>query len=880
MDANELRQRYLEFFEQQQHLRLPSDSLVPDDPSLLFTSAGMVQFKPYFLGVATPPRPRVTTVQKCLRTTDIESVGDSTHLTFFEMLGNFSFGDYFKREAIQWAWTFLTEWLNIQPERLRITVFQDDDEAYDIWTQEVGIPAVRVFRFGEKSNYWPANAISEGPNGVCGPCSEIFYDTQPHLPPTPDGVWDDERWMEIWNLVFTQFDRGDGGVLTPLPRRNIDTGMGLERTAAVLAGMPSVYHTDVFAGILSRIGSICGQEYKGSQSPADVAFRIIADHARATTCCIADGVLPSNEGRGYVLRRLLRRAVLKGSHTLEIDRPFLSEIADSVIESLGAVYPELPERRGHVLNTIEAEEHRFLQTLHSGSQRLYEFLSIPETIQSGRLPGTDAFTLYDTYGFPLELTEEIASEKGLIVDREQFDACMQEQRTRARRASAISSQLFTGDENNPELALAGMAPSRFIGYEQLETRTEIVAIWGDGRLIASVEAPATVHLVLRETPFYAQSGGQVSDTGVVSGPNGDADVTEVIRAGDWVLHQTTVRSGALHVGETVHVAVNRDRRMDIMRNHTATHLLQAALRRILGSHVHQAGSLVDAERLRFDFTHPAALTNDQLHEVERQVNEWIWEGISTRIEDGVPISEARSRGAMALFGEKYGDTVRVVEVPDVSVELCGGTHLSDTAHIGMFHITSEAAVAAGIRRIEAVTGRGAYQHLRSVTDQLHRAANALRCPPSEILDAIERMHDHRRQLEGQIQELRARLASGSVQTSSLEVAGLRIRLATLSGTDAATMAELADNAVQQPDVDVVVVCGESSGKALFTIKATKQAVTAGFHAGNLVRELAKMAGGGGGGRPDFAQAGGKDASRMDAIAARIPELIQAMVSQQ
>ncbi len=877
MDANELRQRYLEFFEQQQHLRLPSDSLVPDDPSLLFTSAGMVQFKPYFLGVATPPRPRVATVQKCLRTTDIDSVGDSTHLTFFEMLGNFSFGDYFKREAIGWAWTFLTEWLNIQPERLRITVFQDDQEAYDIWTREVGVPAARVFRFGEKSNYWPANAISEGPNGVCGPCSEIFYDTQSHLPPTPDGVWDDDRWMEIWNLVFTQFDRGDGGTLTPLPRRNIDTGMGLERTAAVLAGMPSVYHTDVFAGILARIGSICGQQYGGTQSSTDAAFRVIADHARATTCCIADGVLPANEGRGYVLRRLLRRAVLKGSHTLQIDRPFLSDVADSVIESLGSVYPELNERRGHVLNTIEAEENRFLQTLHTGSQRLYEFLSTPQTVQAGLLSGADAFTLYDTYGFPLELTEEMAAERDITVDHDAFDACMQEQRTRARRASAISSQLFTGDGNNPELALAGMPPTRFLGYDQLELATEVAAVWCDNGLVSSIDAPASALVVTCDTPFYAHSGGQVSDTGTLTGMNCQADVLEAVRTGDWVMHRVTLHSGSLQVGGPVTLRVHADRRMDIMRNHTATHLLQAALRAVLGSHVHQAGSLVDADRLRFDFTHPASLTDEQVRDVEWRVNEWIWQGIPTQIDDGVPIDVARSRGAMALFGEKYGDTVRVVEVPSVSVELCGGTHLSNTAQTGLFHITSEAAVAAGIRRIEAVTGRGAYQQLRAVADTLHQAAQAMRCTPSEILDSIARAQEQRRHLEAQIQDLRARLASGSVQASTATIAGLRVRLASLEGTDAATMAELADHAIQQPDVDVVVVCGESHGKALFTVKADKQAVSAGFHAGNLVRELAKIAGGGGGGRPDFAQAGGKDASQLAAAAARVPDIIETIL---
>ncbi len=877
MLAQELREKYLQFFESKGHRRLPSDSLVPNDPSLLFTSAGMVQFKPYFLGLATPPHTRVTTVQKCLRTTDIESVGDHSHLTFFEMLGNFSFGDYFKREAIMWAWEFLTEWLHISPERLRITIYLDDDEAYEVWHKEVGVPDRKIFRFGEKSNYWPANAISEGPNGPCGPCSEIFYDTRPDLPPTPDGVWDDVRWLEIWNLVFMQYERHDGGRLTPLPRKNIDTGMGLERTSAILAGKASVFDTDVFQPIIARIADLSGLTYTGGDSAQDVAFRLIADHIRAITMSVADGVLPSNEGRGYVIRRILRRAMLRGQNVLGFERPFLADVADAVVETLGDVYVELRERRDYILRTVQSEEERFRQTIQIGSQRLMEMLESPEVRQRGVLAGEQAFMLYDTYGFPLELTQEVAQEQGVQVDVEGFKQAMEAQRQRAREASGIASQLFAIAGDAATELQKSLPPTKFLGYWQHEAEAKVLAVIRQGEPATFASEGEEVEIILDQTPFYAESGGQVGDTGWIQGEHFAFEVRDTQKVGDLILHIGTVTRGRVEVDSAVTARIDSQRRWHIMRNHTATHLLHAALRQVLGSHVHQAGSLVAPDRLRFDFTHTSAMTDAEIAEVERLVNQRILEDKPVAVHWDVPLSEARARGAMALFGEKYGDTVRMVEVPGVSLELCGGTHLEHTSQIGLFKIVSEGSVAAGVRRIEAVTGWGAYQYMRQQEELLREAAGRLRCAVSDIPSAIDRLQAQRQELEKQVQQLRTGTAARSLQFEPAEMAGLQVVTGRADGVDAQTLASLADQAAQKASVDLVVLASATDGKALFVAKAKPSAVAKGVHAGNLVRELAKISGGGGGGRPEFAQAGGRDASKIPQALQQLPHLLEQML---
>ncbi|MCS7066805.1 MAG: alanine--tRNA ligase, partial [Fimbriimonadales bacterium] len=639
-NARALRQVFLEFFQEKGHSLLPSDSLIPKDPSLLFTSAGMVQFKPYFLGTAQPPAPRVTTVQKCLRTTDIDSVGDLSHLTFFEMLGNFSFGDYFKREAILWAWEFLTERLKVDPDRMQFTVFQDDDEAFDIWNREVGIAASRIWRLGEKTNFWPANAISEGPNGPCGPCSEIFYDTGQDTGCTnPDcgPACDCGRWLEIWNLVFMQYERTEENgkpKLIPLPKKNIDTGMGLERTAAVLMGLESPYETDVFQPIVHRIEQIAGVRYK-TNAASDSTIRLIADHIRAATFSIADGVIPQNEGRGYVLRRLIRRTITRGLRTLRLEKPFLAELVPAVVEALGDQYPEIVQRQAYIESTLRFEEERFRQTLQTGLARLEEMLHTH--LATGVLPGERAFTLYDTYGFPLELTREIAAERGVQVDIEGFQQALEEQRRRAREASGISEKLFV----QTGAALAELAqraqPTRFVGYETLEAEATVVGLVKEGNLIPAAHAGEMVEIVLDTTPFYAEAGGQVGDTGVLEWDEGKAEVLDTQKAGEFYFHHARLLQGELTIGQKVHARVPAQRRLDIRRNHTATHLLHAALRTVLGPHVVQAGSLVAPDRLRFDFTHPRALTPDELERIESLVNEKILDELEVRVYTDTPI---------------------------------------------------------------------------------------------------------------------------------------------------------------------------------------------------------------------------------------------------
>jgi alanyl-tRNA synthetase len=878
-NARALRQAFLKFFQEQGHRLLPSDSLVPKDPSLLFTSAGMVQFKPYFLGVAQPPAPRVTTVQKCLRTTDIDSVGDLSHLTFFEMLGNFSFGDYFKREAILWAWEFLTERLRVDPARLQFTVFEEDEEAFDVWHREVGIEANRIWRLGERTNFWPANAISEGPNGPCGPCSEIFYDTRLDTGcqnPACGPACDCGRWLEIWNLVFMQYERTEENgkpKLIPLPKKNIDTGMGLERTAAVLMGLESPYETDVFLPVLHRIETLAGVRYKGqTDERCNAAMRLVADHIRAATFSIADGVIPQNEGRGYVLRRLIRRAITRGLRALHLEKPFLADLVPAVVEALGDQYPEIVQRQSYIESTLRFEEERFRQTLQAGLARLEEMLqSLPP---NATLPGDRAFTLYDTYGFPLELTREIAAERGISVDIEGFQYALEEQRRRAREASGISEKLFmqTG------AALAELAqhaaPTRFIGYETLEAEATVVGLVRGGDLVPAASEGETVEVVLNVTPFYAEAGGQVGDTGTFEWQTGSAQVLDTQKAGEFYFHQARILKGELTVGQTVVARVPVQRRLDIRRNHTATHLLHAALRTILGPHVVQAGSLVAPDRLRFDFTHPRALTPDELERIESLVNEKILDELEVRVYTDVPLEEAQRRGAMMLFGEKYGERVRMVEIPGFSLELCGGTHLNNTVEAGLFKIVHEGSIAAGVRRIEALTGRGLYAWLRERERAIRETAERLQTPVPELPEAVERLMRQLKSLQEELERVKqGAIAQAVAEMSPVEVEGIPVIAHVVEGADGKSLGALADRLIQK-GAGVVALGSTHDSKAVLVVKVAPEWVQKGLHAGQLVRSLAQQVGGSGGGKPDFAQAGGKEPTRLPEALQTLPDLIR------
>ncbi len=898
MLANDLRQKYIDFFIGKGHLHLPSAPLVPidalgvEDRSTLFTSAGMQQFKPYFVGAATPPKPRIVTVQKCVRTGDIDSVGDYSHCTFFEMLGNFSFGDYFKAEVIPWTWEFLTEWLGLDGDKLCVTVFQDDDEAFAIWHDAVGLPEDRIHRLGEDKNYWPANAISVGPNGPCGPCTEIFYRVAPlsemtttaGLTPAQRYKIDDDagRWLEVWNNVFTQFDRQEDArgkaVLVPLPAKNNDTGAGFERIVALLQGKTSVFDTDMMRPVVARAEELSGRRYTGTMEPQDFAFRVVAEHARSTAFCIADGILPSNEGRGYVLRRVMRRAVRFGKSVLGFDEPFLHDVAEVVLQQMGGYYTELAERRDHILRTIVAEEERFRRTLDAGMQRLGEMLEALPAGTAAELPGDDAFRLYDTFGFPLELTREITAERGVQVDEAGFDAAMAEQRKRSQEAGGLDREVFRDFGAAFAELQRNLPPTEFVGYGSTDALAGIVAIVKAGELVDYAGDGDEVELVLDRTPFYAESGGQVGDTGSLVDGDGRvvAEVLDTQKNAGIVLHRAIVNVAELSTDLQVNAKVDAARRLAIRRNHTSTHLLHAALRGVLGTHVHQKGSMVSPDRLRFDYTHPQPMTPDELAEVERRVNAAILSDEAVVVHADVPIAEARDRGAMALFGEKYGDRVRVVEVPGVSVELCGGVHLDRTSQAGLLKITAETGVASGVRRIEAVTGEAVYALMLEQEGTLERAAQALKSNPRDLLVAIDKLVAQRSELEKQIKRLQAGAASQG-ELDAADVGGVCLVTGRLDGLDADGLSAAADREAAKRGSAAIVLGAETDGKVVFVAKVTPDLVSRKVHAGNLVRGVAKVAGGGGGGRPDFAQAGGKLADKLDEALAAAAELIRSQV---
>jgi len=933
MTASELRDKYLRFFESKGHTRHPSGLLIPYDvtgkldESLLFNGAGMVQFKPYFRGVATPASKRLTNAQKCVRTGDIEEVGDLNHLTFFEMLGNFSFGDYFKKEAIAYSWEFLTspEWLGLDVRRLAFTVFEEDDEAYGYWAEHfasVGIdPATRIFRLGEETNYWPAGAFSSGPPGPCGPNSEMFYWT-PNDELAPSGAYSREdylrdeklgKWLEIWNDVFIQYewkgslrdpsDPGKGYLkegMDPLPFQSIDTGMGLERTAAVLAGHASVYDIDVFQPIIRAIEAVGkggGSRPKtvyGDDPQKDKAIRIIADHIRTACFCIADGVLPSNTGRGYVLRRLIRRAVLKGQRVLKFEEPFFHKVYEGVLEAMGHHYTELYERRETIVETLQNEENQFRRTVTQGMAMLSDQLE--ELTGKSILPGEIAFKLYDTYGFPLEVTTELCDEAGIGVDLEGYEKALREAQERSRGASDMDT-VYGGYEEDLVLSVSDAVnlETVFVGYDHLKAECRVAQV--SPRFGPDGVTTGDLQVCLDRTPFYAESGGQVGDTGTLSCADFEFRVVKTWKAMGLIWHDVEMvrgphlqgldKEGALSIlnsgvfFKTVLAEVDAERRKAITRNHTATHLLHAALRMVLGKHVTQAGSLVHPDHLRFDFTHGKAMTPKEIAEVERIVNEQVLSDRAVRVYNDLAIEEAKNMGAMALFGEKYGDRVRMIEVEGFSKELCGGCHVNRTGEIGLFKIVGESSAASGVRRIEAITGTSAYEWVNEQQAVLRKIADLLKTPGQDLASSVEKVLEQLRDERKRREKAEAAMVRGGASSKQREQAeyeqagAFKVWTKRFDAIDPKIVAAAVDDSVaKHPDM-VAVAAIVNEGKVNLVCKVGAEAQKSGAHAGNIVREVAKMVGGGGGGRPDFATAGGKDPSKVDAALASVKGLLTA-----
>lgn len=872
---NELRETYLSFFESKGHLRLPSFSLIPkDDNSLLLINSGMAPMKKYFTGEVTPPRKRVTTCQKCIRTPDIERVGiTARHGTFFEMLGNFSFGDYFKHEATAWAWEFCTEVLDLPKDKLWVTIYQDDDEAFDIWTKEVGVDPKRIVRLGKEDNFW------EHGSGPCGPCSEIYFDRGERYgcgKPTCGVGCDCDRYVEFWNVVFSQFNSDGKGNYPPMEHPNIDTGMGLERLACIMQGVDNLFLVDTMQNIMKHVIKISGVKY-GENPKNDISLRVITDHIRSTTFMIGDGVMPSNEGRGYVLRRLLRRAARHG-RLLGVKDTFLYQVADTVINENKAAYPELAEKRDMITKLIRVEEESFSKTIDQGLQMLNSY--IDDTLKDGKkmFPGADAFKLSDTYGFPIDLTKEIAAERGLAVDEEEYNRQMLCQRERARAARKNAGADAWAGEN---ALLDDVPETEFLGYKQFETSSKVLAIIKDGARAESATAGEEITLILDKTAFYAESGGQVGDTGTIESGDAILTVTDTTKnhAKNY-LHRATVTAGSVSVGETVKACVDKERRLSIMRNHTCAHLMQAALRQVLGTHVEQAGQLVDEHSLRFDFTHFSALTKEELQKVEALVNSVILSGTPVNCTE-MPIEDAKKLGAMALFGEKYGKIVRVVSAGDFSKEFCGGTHIDNTAKIGLFKIISESSVAAGVRRIEAVTGTNTLLWIDSMLNLTRQAAAALKLNNTgELVKKAEQVVSELKEKEKSIESLNSKLAALRMENlfaGAKEICGVKLITAKFADVEPDTLRLMCDNVREHAPDMAAVLAGVHGGKANIAACAAKTAQKKGVHAGKLVSEVAKIAGGGGGGRPDSAMAGVKDISKLDEALSAAEKIVANMV---
>ncbi len=871
MTSDEVRAAFLAFFEEKNHKVIPSSSLIPQgDPTLLLTTAGMVQFKPYFLGQAAPPNPRLASCQKCFRTTDIELVGDPSHLTFFEMLGNFSIGDYFKQEAIEWAWEFVTERLGLPPQRLWISIFLDDDESFHYW-RELGVPEQRILRLGEKDNFWgPA-----GDSGPCGPCSEIHYDfgeeTGCQKPSCAPGC-DCGRFSEIWNLVFTQYDQDKEGHRTLLPRPNIDTGMGLERTAAIMQGKTSVYDTDLFVSLIKRIADLADQKYDAGDDTGN-AMRIIAEHGRGIAFLIGDGVMPSNEGRGYVLRRLLRRAALFG-RKLGLGKPFLAEIAEITIGQMKHVYPELGQRQDFIIKVIELEEARFDETLSTGLERIEGIMAEREAGKAVEISGEDAFRLYDTYGFPVELTTEIAAERGFSVDLEGFNREMQKQRERAKATQKFGGTLEVAglhDQLNIE-------ETPFVGYHSLEHKSVIISLLVDGTSVETIEEGQEASLILETTPFYAEMGGQAGDTGEIFSRSGRFSVTNTIRVPtDIIVHQGRITEGQVSVGDEVTDEVNKERRLDTARNHTATHLLQSALRQVLGEHVQQRGSLVAPDRLRFDFSHLEAMTREETGKVQHIINDRIRQDLAVYDEE-IPYKEAIDSGVIAIFDEKYGDVVRVLKIgePAISAELCGGTHVAATGEIGFFHIISESSIGAGLRRIEAVTGRGAEvfveKHFSNWQEIAQTLGASLEDVGSKISSTASAFEMERRQTQALRMQLINIMAEDMVNKAK-EINGVEVLVEKVELDSMPMLRVMGDILRDKLGSGIIVLGTVFEDKPAFMVMVTPDLVARGYDAGKIVREVAKVAGGGGGGKASLAQAGGKHKDKLDEALRLVKSLI-------
>ena len=854
--VNELRKMFLEFFESKEHLKMKSFSLIPhNDNSLLLINSGMAPLKPYFTGQEIPPRRRVTTCQKCIRTGDIENVGKTArHGTFFEMLGNFSFGDYFKNEAIAWSWEFLTEVVGIDADRLYPSIYEDDDEAFEIWNKKIGIPAERIFRFGKEDNFWEHGA------GPCGPCSEIYYDRgEKYGCGKPDCTvgCDCDRYMEVWNNVFTQFENDGKGNYTELIQKNIDTGMGLERLAVVVQDVDSIFDVDTVQALRNKVCEFAGVTYKEDENK-DVSIRLITDHIRSATFMISDGIMPTNEGRGYVLRRLIRRAARHG-RLLGIDGMFLSKLSETVIEGSKDGYPELDEKKEFIFNVLNQEETKFNKTIDQGLSILASMEEDMAVKGVKTLSGADAFKLYDTYGFPLDLTKEILEEKGYDIDEDGFKAAMEEQRVAARTARKTTNYMGADatvyDEIDPEIT------SLFIGYDKLSAESKITVLTTDTEVVEAIVDGQHGTIIVPETPFYATMGGQEGDTGVIVTAEGEFEVTETIKLkGGKIGHVGTVTKGMFKVGDTVTLKVNPAGRADTCKNHSATHLLQKALKMVLGSHVEQKGSLVTPERLRFDFAHFSPMTAEELEKVEQIVNEQIQAAIPV-VTDVMGIEDAKKTGAMALFGEKYGESVRVVSMGDFSKELCGGTHVANTSNILTFKIVSEAGVAAGVRRIEALTGAGVFKYYKNIEKELAEAAAIVKATPATLQDKLQHMMSEMKELSSENESLKSRLAQdslGDVASQITEVKGMKFLATAVDGVDMNGLRDLGDNLKNQIGEGVIVLASTGDGKVNLIVMATDGAMKQGAHAGNLIKAIAPCVGGGGGGRPNMAQAGGKN----------------------
>jgi len=877
LGLNEIRERYLSFFESKGHLRLPSFSLVPEnDKSLLLINAGMAPLKPYFKGELEPPRKRVTTCQKCIRTPDIERVGKTArHGTYFEMLGNFSFGDYFKHEATAWAWEFITKDLKLPVDKLWVTIYQDDDEAFDIWTKEVGVAPDRIVRMGKEDNFWE---IGTGP---CGPCSEIYFDRGVECgcgsPDCKIGC-DCDRFVEFWNLVFTQFDKDENGNYNKLAHPNIDTGMGLERIACIMQGVNNLFEVDTVRNIMFKISEITGAHY-GDDEKNDVSLRVITDHIRSTTFMIGDGVQISNEGRGYVLRRLLRHAARHGK-LLGVNEPFLYKVCDTVIEENKNAYPELVEKAAYIKKVIELEEIRFNETIEDGLSILDSY--IEELIRNDevQLSGEKAFKLYDTFGFPLDLTLEILEERSMNVNIEEYEECMKAQKEKSRSGRGeMDDAAWEKDEFKKKIT--DFDSAEFVGYETTEVKATVKAIGYDDdfREMATSDNGRIV-ILLDKTPFYGEGGGQVGDIGTITSEGATIEVVDTKKLGDGkIMHICNVESGMVSVGDEVTCSVCSCRRKAIERNHSATHLLQKALKTVLGDHVQQAGSYVSEERLRFDFSHYEALTSEQLSEVERIVNEKIYNSLSVKCTN-MPIAEARKLGAMALFGEKYGDVVRVVEMGDFSVEFCGGTHVADTSSIGMLKIVSETSVAAGVRRIEAITGLNVLDSYNEKESTINQIASMLKSAPAEVVAKLAQLQAELKEARKEVESMKSKLASGGlddIKKNAVEINGIKVLTGSLDGADVNTVRKMNDSLKDEFNGVVCVMATKFGGKVMLICAADKEATAKGAHCGMLIKSISSLIGGSGGGKPESAQAGGSDASGIDAALKEAIEVLKGQI---